>query len=130
MLCSAPLLDGLDPQDVAALLPAFRFATVDVDQELITQGESGAAQVAAGHAGPLGWKPALNAFAITFEGRIVPSQPTNQDQLHRRSDTPGAAAGKSERAIMKQTGHKSLPMVRRYIREGVVMSSHCRFAVA
>ncbi len=32
--------------------------------------------------------------------------------------TTAAAAGKSERAIMKQTGHKSLPMVRRYIREG------------
>ncbi len=31
--------------------------------------------------------------------------------------TSAAAAGKSERAIMKQTGHKSLPMVRRYIRE-------------
>ena len=32
--------------------------------------------------------------------------------------TSAAAAGKSERAIMKQTGHKSLPMLRRYIREG------------
>jgi len=32
--------------------------------------------------------------------------------------TAAAAAGKSERAIMQQTGHKSLPMVRRYIREG------------
>jgi len=32
--------------------------------------------------------------------------------------TSAAAAGKSERSIMKQTGHKSLPMVRRYIREG------------
>ena len=32
--------------------------------------------------------------------------------------TTAAAAGKSERAIMKQTGHTSLPMVRRYIREG------------
>ncbi len=32
--------------------------------------------------------------------------------------TTAAAAGKSERSIMKQTGHKSLPMVRRYIREG------------
>jgi len=45
VLCSAPLLDGLDPQDVAALLPAFRFATVHVDQELITQGESGGPQM-------------------------------------------------------------------------------------
>ncbi len=45
VLCSAPLLDGLDPQDVAALLPAFRFATVDTDQELLTHGESGGAQM-------------------------------------------------------------------------------------
>jgi len=45
VLCSAPLLGGLDPRDVAALLPAFRFATVDVDQELITQGESGGPQM-------------------------------------------------------------------------------------
>jgi len=45
VLSSAALLDGLDPRDVAALLPAFRFATVHVDQELITQGESGAAQM-------------------------------------------------------------------------------------
>jgi len=45
VLCSAALLDGLDPQDVAALLPAFRFATIDVDGELLTQGESGAAQM-------------------------------------------------------------------------------------
>ena len=29
-----------------------------------------------------------------------------------------AAAGASERSIMAQTGHRSLPMVRRYIREG------------
>ena len=34
----------------------------------------------------------------------------------RRSS--GNAADKSERAIMRQTGHQSLPMVRRYIREG------------
>jgi len=45
VLCSAPLLRGLDPPDVAALLPAFRFATVHVDQELITQGESGGPQM-------------------------------------------------------------------------------------
>ncbi len=45
MLCSAPLLDGLDPQDVAALLPAFRFATVDEDQLLISHGESGGPQM-------------------------------------------------------------------------------------
>jgi site-specific recombinase XerD len=32
--------------------------------------------------------------------------------------TSAAAAGASERAIMNQTGHKSVAMVRRYIREG------------
>lgn len=32
--------------------------------------------------------------------------------------TAAAAAGKSERAIMEQTGHKSAAMVRRYIRDG------------
>jgi putative transposase len=31
------------------------------------------------------WKPALNAFAITFEGRLVPQhhQLTDHGQLHR-----------------------------------------------
>jgi integrase len=32
--------------------------------------------------------------------------------------TSAAAGGVSERAIMKQTGHRSLAMVRRYIRDG------------
>ena len=32
--------------------------------------------------------------------------------------TSAAAAGVSERAIMQQTGHKSVAMARRYIREG------------
>jgi integrase len=32
--------------------------------------------------------------------------------------TSAAAAGKSERAIMNQTGHRSLATVRRYIRDG------------
>jgi integrase len=32
--------------------------------------------------------------------------------------TSAAAAGKSERAIMNQTGHRSLTTVRRYIRDG------------
>ena len=35
------------------------------------------------------WKPALNAFAITFDGRIVPSGLNEPNgQLHRSSDTP------------------------------------------
>jgi len=32
--------------------------------------------------------------------------------------TSAAMAGASERSIMKQTGHRSVQMVRRYIREG------------
>jgi len=32
--------------------------------------------------------------------------------------TAAAAAGKSERAIMNQTGHRSVTTVRRYIRDG------------
>ncbi len=94
VLCSAPLLDGLDPQDVAALLPAFRFATVHVDQELIIQGESGAAQVAVGHAGPFAGSPPSTPLPSPSKAASSHPQLTNQDQLHRRSDTPAAAAGR------------------------------------
>ena len=38
--------------------------------------------------------------------------------------TAAAAAGVSERAIMKQTGHKSLPMVRRYFRKGSLFTEN------
>jgi len=38
--------------------------------------------------------------------------------------TAAAAAGKSERAIMAQTGHKSSVMVRRYIRSGELFSDN------
>jgi len=65
VLCSAALLDGLDPRDVAALLPAFRFAAVDVDQELIIQGESG---------GPQMFVVLAGRFAVTRRhrgGRVV-----------------------------------------------------------
>jgi integrase len=34
--------------------------------------------------------------------------------------TSAAAAGKSERAIMNQTGHRSVTTLRRYIRDGNV----------
>jgi hypothetical protein len=37
------------------------------------------------------WKPALNAFAVTFQGRIeITDQQSRQQDLHRRSDRPGA----------------------------------------
>ncbi len=38
--------------------------------------------------------------------------------------TAAAAAGKSERAIMAQTGHKSVPMVRKYIRSGELFTDN------
>lgn len=38
--------------------------------------------------------------------------------------TSAAAAGVSERAIMAQTGHRSLTVVRRYIREGSLFAEN------
>ncbi len=38
--------------------------------------------------------------------------------------TAAAAGGASERAIMNQTGHRSLPMLRRYIREGSLFTDN------
>lgn len=43
--------------------------------------------------------------------------------------TSAAAAGVSERAIMNQTGHKSLNMVRRYIREGSLFRENAAASV-
>jgi integrase len=43
--------------------------------------------------------------------------------------TSAAAAGISERAIMAQTGHKSLPMVRRYIRDGSLFNDNAAAGV-
>jgi integrase len=38
--------------------------------------------------------------------------------------TQAARKGASERAIMRQTGHRSVQMVRRYIREGELFSDN------
>lgn len=38
--------------------------------------------------------------------------------------TAAAQAGVSERTIMEQTGHKSLPIVRRYIRRGSLFTEN------
>jgi integrase len=38
--------------------------------------------------------------------------------------TSAARAGKSERSIMDQTGHKSVTMVRRYIRQGTLFTDN------
>lgn len=39
--------------------------------------------------------------------------------------TSAAAAGASERSIMSQTGHHSVQMVRRYIRDGSLFRENC-----
>jgi len=43
--------------------------------------------------------------------------------------TAAAMADVTERAIMAQTGHKSLPMVRRYIRDGSLFRGDAAAAV-
>lgn len=43
--------------------------------------------------------------------------------------TAAAQAGASERSIMNQTGHRSLPMVRRYIRDGSLFRENAAAAV-
>jgi integrase len=43
--------------------------------------------------------------------------------------TAAAMAGVSERAIMAQTGHRSVLMVRRYIREGSLFRENAAAAV-
>ena len=44
--------------------------------------------------------------------------------------TTAAQAGAAERAIMAQTGHKSLPMVRRYIRLGSLFGDNAASAIS
>jgi integrase len=43
--------------------------------------------------------------------------------------TSAAAAGASERSIMNQTGHRSVTMVRRYIRGGELIRDNAAAAV-
>jgi integrase len=43
--------------------------------------------------------------------------------------TAAARAGKSERAIMKQTGHKSERMVRKYIREATLFDDNAAASI-
>ena len=43
--------------------------------------------------------------------------------------TAAAAAGASERSIMNQTGHRSVAMVRKYIRDGQLFREHAAAAV-
>ncbi len=60
------------------------------------------------------------ARVVQRQAKAIGLDPTRYGAHSLRAGlaTAAAAAGKSERAIMQQTGHKSLPMVRRYIREG------------
>jgi hypothetical protein len=67
--------------------------------------------------------PALkNAQAETSPSSSpsAPSRPisSEMDSLRAGHATAAAIAGASERSIMKQTGHRSVQMVRRYIRDG------------
>jgi integrase len=43
--------------------------------------------------------------------------------------TSAAAAGASERSRMNQTGHKSLPILRRYIRDGNLFTDNAAATV-
>jgi hypothetical protein len=69
--------------------------------------------------------------AVQSEGRTFRSRPSARyprrpprPRLNRSGSTSGhprrrnAIAGASERPTMKQTGHRSVQMVRRYIRNG------------
>jgi site-specific recombinase XerD len=62
------------------------------------------------------------AIALVIKRRALAAgldpKPFSGHSLRAGLATAAAQAGVSERAIMAQTGHKSLPMVRRYIREG------------
>jgi hypothetical protein len=54
------------------------------------------------------WKAALNAFAITFEGRINPSDSEDASgQLHRKSDSPVRGSHVGPRLL--RHGHQSGP---------------------
>jgi integrase len=48
--------------------------------------------------------------------------------LHASLATSAAADGATERGIMQQTGHRSVAMVRRYIREGEMFTRAVRLA--
>ena len=45
-------------------------------------------------------------------------------------ETAAAQADAAERAFMAQTGHKSLPMFRRYIRLGSLLSNNAAAAIS
>jgi integrase len=70
------------------------------------------------------------AEVVKRRARAVGLDPTKYAGHSLRSGlaTSAAAAGASERAIMRQTGHRSLPMVRRYIRDGSVFRDNAAAA--
>jgi site-specific recombinase XerD len=71
------------------------------------------------------------ALTVKRTARAAGLDPANYAGHSLRSGlaTSAAAAGASERAIMAQTGHKSLPMVRRYIRNGSLFRENAAAAV-
>ena len=58
----------------------------------------------------------LTAQSVALEAGFDPT-PVSGHSLRAGLATAAAKAGKSERSIMKQTGHRSVSVVRRYIRD-------------
>jgi len=56
---------------------------------------------------------------VNRHGQLLPCRLTDRS-VSRVVKRTAAAAGKSEHSIMKQTGHRSVAMDRRYIREGTM----------
>jgi integrase len=81
-----------------------------------------------GRDGELGGRAADRAVAraVKRAARLVGLDPAEfaGHSLRAGLATAAAKAGKSERAIMRQTGHKSATMVRRYIREAELFNDN------
>lgn len=75
-----------------------------------------------GHVSPHSLNAATVARVVQRTALIVGLDPTRLagHSLRAGLATTAAKAGKSERSIMHQTGHRSVVMVRRYIRDGVL----------
>jgi site-specific recombinase XerD len=73
------------------------------------------------------------AIALVIKRRALAAgldpAPFSGHSLRAGLATAAAQAGVSERAIMVQTGHKSLPVLRRYIREGSLFRENAAAAV-
>jgi site-specific recombinase XerD len=72
------------------------------------------------------------ALVVKAAARMVGLDPARYGGHSLRAGfaTAAAQAGAAERSIMQQTGHKSLPMVRRYIRLGSLFSDNAAAAIS